>query len=74
MELDLILKDMVRKYNRIAEKWAKEDLYQNYRIARIFNDVSAACELRMVVPANGQINALRSNYSYAMISGKPRCF
>ncbi len=27
-----------------------------------------------LVPANGQVNALRSNYSYAMISGEPRCF
>ena len=27
-----------------------------------------------LVPANGQINALRSNYSYAMIPGEPRRF
>ncbi len=64
--LDLILKDMVRKYNRIAEKWAKEDLYQNYRIARIFNDVSTACELRMGGGSEKSINEAKDKYRKAV--------
>ena len=32
------------------------------------------CDLYNLVPAIGQINALRSNYSYAMIPGEPRQF
>jgi len=31
-------------------------------------------DLYNLVPANGQVNALRSNYSYAMIPGEPRQF
>ncbi|ACN14837.1 EndA1 [Desulforapulum autotrophicum HRM2] len=31
-------------------------------------------DLYNLVPANGQVNALRSNYSYAMIPGEPRAF
>ncbi|MCP4339837.1 MAG: endonuclease I [Desulfobulbaceae bacterium] len=31
-------------------------------------------DLYNLVPANGQVNALRSNYSYAMIPGEPRVF
>ena len=31
-------------------------------------------DLYNLVPANGQVNALRSNYSYAIIPGEPRQF
>ena len=64
--LDLILKDMVRKYNGIAEKWAKEDIYQNYWIASIFNSVSMACELRIGGGSEKNINEAKDNYRKAV--------
>jgi len=49
------------KGRKCAEKVNKEYRYMQ---ADMYN----------LVPANGQVNALRSNYSYAMIPGEPRIF